>query len=246
MTTPTYAPKDAITVCNGYIRQMSIPQEQTVMLLDQTYSAFWTAKPDWYWSMATLTAIALVNGQQDYTVTNTDVLRYSGSYRITQTDSTPDRSIPLDVVEHLEPDLTSASADSIRAICYVPSISKLRLDKAVSVTGTNAYQIDGSYQKIPTKIKFGNLATAFAFPDHYFECFCEGYLYKLYKYTNDQRAGTLQVSKSGDRQYTGQLGLFMAKMQEVMESEDFGNGQAYRFPAEPLVVGRGWWPGSSL
>jgi len=244
--TPTYTPNDAITVCGGFIRQMSIPQPQTVILLDQTHSAFWTAKPDWYWTMKALTAITLVNGQQDYACTNTDVLKFSGTYRITQTNVTPNRSVPLDFVEWLEPDLIAGSIESIRSMCYVTASAKLRLDRAAQVTSPTVYVIDGDYQKIPTKIVYSNLSTAFAFPDHYFDAFCEGYLYKLYKYCNDDRAGSLVVTKSGQRQYTGQLGVFMQKLQEAMESEDYGNGQAQRFPAETFCVGRGWWPGSYL
>ena len=245
MPTPTYTPNDAIAVCAGYIRQMSIPSAQTVILLDQIHSAFWTSKPDWFWTMKALTAITLVDGQQDYTVTNTDVLRYSGTYRITQTNITPNQSISLDFVEWLEPDLATSTMSGIKCLCYVPSLSKLRLEKAVRVTSPTVYQIDGDYQKVPTKIVSGNLATVFAFPDHYFDAFCEGYLHKLYKYTSDSRAGSVVVAKNGQRQYNGQLAVFMQKLQEAMESEDY-SGQPFRFPGEAFIIGRGWWPGSYL
>lgn len=242
----TYTPNDAITVCGGIIRQMSIPSPQAVILLDQTHSAFWTAKPDWKWTMATLTAIALVNGTQDYSVSNLDVLRWSGTYRLTRTDVTPDTSTPVDIVEWLEPDLVAGAVEGMRSMCWVSATSKLRLERAASVPTGSTYQIEGDYQKTPTKIVYSNINTAFAFPDHYFDAFCEGYTYKLFKYTNDQRAGSIVVTKAGQRQYTGQLAVFMQKLQEAMESEDYGNGQAQRFPAEPFCVGRGWWPNAYL
>lgn len=222
---------------------MAIPATVTTILLDQVHSAFWTFQPDWPWTLADLTAISLVDGTQDYAHVMTNFYRFT-ALRINRTDITPNLSRPLDIVEHLEPDVqTKGNQDTIRCACWLPTVSKIRLETAVGITSPTTLTITGEYQKLPTKIVSANLTTAFAHPDIYLDVMTEGLLYKLYKYTDDDRAGAISVNKLGQRQYTGQLGIWMQKLQEAVEAEDMGSGQAQRFPSEPLGVMRGSYPG---
>lgn len=238
-----YSPSDVLTICSGYIRQRSIAAAQTTILLDQVNSTIHTTLP-WTWTLASITAITVADQTQDYTPVQTDIYRFI-RIRINRTDVTPNQSNPLDLAEWIEPNLVERKSwNEFRCAAWIPNLSLVRLDSAASISGTVTSTITGEYQKVPTKIVSGNLATAFTSPDCYFELFCEGMLYRLYKYCDDERAGTVVIRKDGERQYTGQLGVFMAKLNEAKEAEDYANGQAFRFPAEPLGMGRGNWPGT--
>lgn len=235
---PTYTPTEALTVCSGIIRQMAIPAASTTILLDAVNREIWNFA-EWKWTKTTLTAIALVDGTQDYTCATSD-WAYFCTMRVTRTDISPYQSEELDITDFLAPDLVSrATLGGFKSIAWIPSISKLRLGACASVPTGTTMRIDGEYKKTPTKIITANLGTAFLFPDDYFNVFKEGLTYELFKWANDSRAGGVVVTKSGQRQYVGQYAIWQGKLQWMAEVEDVGNGQAQRFPAEPLGVARG-------
>lgn len=233
-----YSPNDALTQTVGYVRQMTIDSTTKALCCDMTNNAIHSYYP-WRWTLGALTPISLVDNTQDYSVANTDVYRFV-RLRVTRTDITPNKSNELNLTEWLAPDLqTKGTLESFRAIAWDPVGSKLRLDVTASVPSGVTMRIEGEYQKLPTKITSSSVGTALTQPDVYFNVFVEGLLYYLYKYADDQRAGGVQVMKGGQRQYTGQLAVFMFALQAMAEAEDYGNAQGVRFPSEPLGVGRG-------
>jgi hypothetical protein len=242
----TYTPTEALAVCETFIRQMALAAATTTIQLDMVNSFIWIYKIDWPWTQADLTAITMVDNTQDYSLAlaNADMYRLV-HVRINQTNVTPNQQNPLDIAEWLEPNFVEKKSwEAFKTCCWIPSTSKLRLDAAAAITSPVTCTITGEYQKNPTKIVTANLGTALPFPDQYFEVFTEGLLYRLYKVCNDERAGTVVVAKNGNRQYSGQLGVFMEKLQSAAEADDYGNGQAFRFPSDPLGLGRGYWPGT--
>jgi hypothetical protein len=240
----TYTPADTLALCSGYIRQMSIPATVTTIMLDQVASGFHTYQPDWVWTTFALTPITLVDGTQDYSPGVADGIYRLLHLRINRTDITPNQSRPIDIVEHLEPDLgTKGNQETIKCATYLSQTNKIRLETAVGLSGATTLTLEGEYQIVPTKITAARLNIAYTFPDHYIDVMTEGLLYKLYKYTDDDRAGIVQVDKFGNRTYTGQLAVWMSEMQKCAEKEDVGSGQAQRFPETPLGVMRGGYPG---
>jgi len=193
----------------------------------------------WRWSVLPLTPIALVDAQQDYAVLNSNFYRPLNA-RLTRTDVSPQADNETDIVDYLSPNLnTSGGLYSIRAVSFFQrtisavTTTTVRLDSAASVPSGTTMFLNGDYQYIPTKITVTTTATI-AFPDHHIDVAIEGLKWKYMSLAKDPRAGTMTTDKMARRQYTGQLGAFMAALDEMREAEDLGNGQATRFPDQPL------------
>ena len=191
----------------------------------------------WRWSVTSLTSITAVQGTQDYSISNNDFMRI-WRLRLTRTDITPNTIRDIEVLSWIAPNIEqTGTIDTIYAGSYIDTLAKLRLDKAASVPTGVTWQIDGDYQKLPTKVSA--TSQVIPFPDHYFDVLVEGLTWKYYKLGDDPRAGEIQADKtSGNRTYTGQLGTFYNALREMMESEGFGYGDSQLFPDSPLGVGR--------
>jgi hypothetical protein len=195
----------------------------------------------WKWSMANLTPILLVNNQQDYAIADTNFYRLYRA-RLRRTDTSPATVREKTVVHFLSPNLEqTGSLETLQAISYNYELGKLRLDKAASVPSGVVVQIEGDYQFQKTKIT--NPSTAIVFPESYFDVAIAGIQWKYYQLVSDPKAGTLQTDKRGDRVYTGQLGIFHDALKAMAEAEGQGQGDAQRFPDDPLGVGRITSPG---
>lgn len=195
----------------------------------------------WKWSMGSLTPIVAVDGTQDYTVANADFYRLWRA-RLTQTNVTPNVVIEKDVVGFLSPNLVASGGPwSIQAVSYNDALSKIRLDAAASVPTGVTWQIDGDYQKKPTKLT--TTATDIPFADLYFDVALEGLKWKYYQLADDPRAGTQTTDGKGNGGYTGQLGIFMGLLDGMARAEGKGYGDSQRFPSEPLGAYRSGNPG---
>lgn len=230
----TYTGANAVDMVRRYIKMVPLSASNVdVLLVDRIHSLMWCAWP-WRWSQASLTAIPLVDGQQDYSLASGDataLLRLL-HVRIVRTDVTPDEFRELDVCEHLSPELTcKGGINQIRKIAYIPALSKVRLELAASVPTGSTLNIQGEYQTNPTKITA--LATALVWPDCYFDVFCDGLLWKCYQFADDPRAGTAQIVKGGNVVYTGQMGVFYGGLARMIETEDY-SGTPLIFPQNPL------------
>lgn len=235
----TYTAQNAIDLVRRFIKQIPLSDSSVdIMLCDRVNSVMWTAWP-WRWSQASLTAIPLVDSQQDYALNSGDataLLRLLHA-RIARTDLTPDEFREIDVAEHLSPELTrKGGINQIRKIAYVPALAKLRLDLAAAVPTGTTLAIQGEYQTNPTKITA--LATTLVWPDQYFDVFTEGLLWKAYQFADDSRAGTAQMVKGGRVVYTGQMGVFFGALQRMIETEDY-SGTPLIFPQVPLGASSG-------
>lgn len=212
---------------------------------DQINSMIWTFYP-WGWTIASLTAINLVDGTQDYTPTNTDILRPL-KVRVVRTDVSPNEYRELALLANLSPELTrKGGLETLEAVGWFTSQNFFRLNVCASVGSGQTLQLQGEYQKIPTKITAANMTTTtLPIPDHYFDVFCSGILWKLYKLADDPRAGGIQMAKNGGLQriYTGQLGEYVDALLNMSRTEDLGNGDEFQWPESPLGVGRSYWPG---
>lgn len=181
-----------------------------------------------------MTAIALVDGTQDYSLDagNTNVRKLL-RLRIVRTDTTPDEYRDLIVRDWLSPDLTPRSYTAIQSAAWEPVGTKIRLETAVSVPSGVTLTINGEYWKNPTKIGDAQLSTAFSFDDEFFPIFVDGLMWRLYKFVGDDRAGNIQTDRNGRQTYTGQLGVFMDGLYRMAQAEDYGQ-QGSEFPDSPI------------
>ena len=202
---------------------------------DQVNRKMWVAAP-WRWAIVPLTSISLSDTNQDFALSNTDLYRLIRA-RITRTDSTPDESHPLNVLEWLEPALNYVQGMyAIQACSMVATTTTVRLDTAISVPSGVTIQMDGEYQTVPTKITA--TSSTITFNDEYAETAIEGLKWAYMVLAKDPRAGGMAVNSKGDKTYSGQYAVFMASIEDMKQAEDFGNGENYRFPDDSLGVGR--------
>lgn len=228
---PSYTPQNAIDLVKKYCRDVVVTSIDS-QLCDIIHSTIWTYYP-WKWSQSALTAIALVDGTQDYTIANNDVYRFL-RLRIVRTDTTPDDyGDPLEIRNSLEPDLNPRGYQSQKLIAFEPVSAKLRLESAAFVGTGETLQIQGEYQKQPTLINDAALVTAFVWPDIYFGPFVEGLKWKLYQFVDDKRAGTVLTDKTGRTTYSGQLGIFMSALDRLAAAEDYA-AEDSTYPETPL------------
>jgi hypothetical protein len=241
----TYLVSDAVDICRKFIKDAPTSLID-VRLADYVNSIIYCAYP-WRWTLKALTPIVLVDGVQDNALAAADAsTAAAGLYRlvrarITRTDTTPDTSYELKIAEFLAPETTKHGWPSISMVSYEETAGKLRLLFPPEVSGTVVLQLDGEYQRNPAKITA--LSATLIYPDQYFQVFVEGMLWQAYRYFGDSRAGSIVMVK-GVPQYTGQYGVFMNHLNMMMVAEDAANGDPFRFPDEPLGIGR--WGGRYL
>ena len=166
--------------------------------------------------------------------------------RIARLDTNPPEYRELAALGNLSPELSrTAGIDTMKAVGWFSSQNFFRFDVSPQVSTGSIIQLLGEYQTLPTRITATNMTTPFPFPDEYFNVLDAGVLWKVYQLLDDPRAGTMQVSHNGNQmnEYTGQLGVFTGMLKEMSRTEDLGSGDEFRFPGEPLGVGRSYWPG---
>lgn len=237
----TYSPQDAITLVQNFVHGVPVTAVQS-NLCDMINSMIWIHYP-WPWTIASLTPIPLVAGTQDYTPSNTDILRPL-KMRTARTDITPNEFRELDLLANLAPDRTwTGGLDTLRAVGWYPSLNFFRYDVTVNIGVGQTMQLQGEYQKRPTKITDATLATPFVFPDQYFHVFVEGLKWKIYQLADDPRAGGLQKDNRGNVTATGQYGIFLAGLDVMARTEDLGAGDEFAFPSRSLGVKTHTLPG---
>lgn len=225
-----YTFDEAIVVVRAYVKNPPTAALQSIAC-DMTHATIWKGYP-WDWTLGALTAIPLADGTQDYAITNADFWRLVNA-RITRTDLTPDEYQEVTIKEFLPPELsTKVGWKNFRCISRDPRSAKIRLEAAASVPSGVVLQIDGDYQKIPTKITAttGSMTQ----PDYYFQTFVEGLLYYFYRFTDDSRSGGVVLHGRGNRQFTGQYAVWMESLKQMAAHEDMKDAEPVLFPSEPL------------
>ena len=239
----TYTPQNAVDLVKDFAHGVAISDNSAAWMCDIIHSMMWTFYP-WSWTISSLTPITLVDGTQDYTPTNTDILRPT-LLRIARTDVTPNEARELALLSNLGVELTrKGGLDTITA-CGILSTGAIRLNYAASVGIGQVLQLQGFYQKTPTAITKDLMQTPFSFPDYYFNVFVEGLKWQFYTFADDQRAGSASYSKNGSmtRQYNGYYAVFTDALLTMARTEDLKGGDEFMFPEQSLGNGRSYWPG---
>lgn len=239
----TYTPQSAIDLIKNFVH--GIPLDAIAPIVcDLSHNAIWTYFP-WSWSIASLTPINLTQGVQDYAPVNTDVLRPL-KIRMVRTDITPNEFEDLAILANLPPDISrQLGFRTIKNVGWFGSQGFFRLETAVNISGTTTLQLQGEYQKTPTKINESNMTTVLPEPDHYFGVFVEAVKYYAMALSDDPRAGGISVQRNGNLQkgYTGQFGMFMEALLNMARTEDLGSGDEWRWPEAGFGVGQATNPG---
>jgi hypothetical protein len=236
----TYTVQDSVDIVRKFIKDAPTSLID-VRLADYVNNIIFCAYP-WRWTIKSLTPIVLTDNVQDITLAAADLpTDAAGLYRlirarIVRTDTTPDETYDeLKITEFIPPDTQKAGWPRIGLISFVEATSKLRLQRPPEITSPVVLQLEGEYQRNPAKITA--LSNSLIYPDQYFQVFVEGMLWQAYRYFGDSRAGSIVMVK-GVPQYTGQYGVFMSHLFAMQVAEDHANGDPFRFPDEPLGVGR--------
>lgn len=239
----TYTPQSAIDLIKNFVH--GIPLDAIAPnVCDLAHNTIWTYYP-WSWAVSSLTAIQLTDGIQDYTPTNTDILRPL-KIRMVRTDITPNEFEDLAILANLPPDISrKLGFRTIKNIGWFGSQSVFRLETAVNISPNTMLQLQGEYQKVPSKINQSTMTTVLPEPDYYFGVFVEAVKYYAMALSDDPRAGGISVQKNGsvNKGYTGQFGMFMEALLNMARTEDLGNGDQWRWPESGFGVGQATNPG---
>ena len=239
----SYTPQNAIDLVQNFAHGIPLTNVQS-QICDMVNSQMWVFYP-WSWSIVSLTAIPLTDGTQDYTPSNTDILRILKG-RLVRTDVSPQIVRDLAQLANLTPDLErKLGIEQNTAFGYFGSQNLIRLMAAMSIGSTQTVQFQGEYQQKPTAITDATMTSALSFPDHYFNVFYEGVKWQVLALADDPRAGGMQYAKNGTmlRQYSGQYAVFRDSLLDMARTEDLGSGDEYRWPEEPLGTGHVLYPG---
>lgn len=231
----TYLWSDAINTVKRLCKSIPVPEGDQIKYSQIVSSKMWTAYP-WKESKTTIAAglLPLVDGHQDYSTPANFYLLTKGS--IIRTDTTPNQTRELDVVQESDVDLVSRSPYAIQSIASQAGVGQLRLESAVQISTGTTWEIRGEFQNNPDKID--SLSKPLWTHDHYFDASVAGLLYYFYKQADDARAGNIVMDQdSGKIRYTGQLGEWMAWIQLMKSAEDRGGTDGI-FPGEPMGTGR--------
>jgi len=253
MAAGTYTFRNAISFAAKTNHNVPVGDLQAIACTS-ALSRVWKPFP-WNWTQSTLTAIALSDSVQDYSLAAADMTRTDSNgtgilnfYRIVnlhtvRTDVTPNKTVEIFQKKHLATELISKmSPGSYRFFSWEPDISKIRLEAAASLSGTATYQLAGVFQRTPVRLREQDLDTVMDWPDHYFEVFLLALRHKFAEQQDDPKAGTVQVVR-GTKVYTGLLGQLRDAVLEMAEAEDFSDGEDLNFPSEPYgasTQGDGW------
>jgi hypothetical protein len=235
-STGTYTPEDALKLVQNFVHGIDLADVGPI-LIDQVQNIIWR-KFFWRWSVKSFTPFSLSDGQQDYiNVMPVDFFRFR-QFRIVRTDITPVEHRELDQKAYLGVELSrQGGIDDIRTFSIQPELTGgIRLEKAPTITGDVTMELQGEYQYVPLTITQAQLKTPFIQPDIYFDVITEGLQWRIYKFTDDPRAGSVAVNREGAAQYSGQLGEFMNALNAMAQAEGVDQGQAAMFPADPI----GW------
>ena len=229
----SYTPQDALDFAKSFVHGIPIdsigPQA-----VDQANSVIWRAA-FWRWTIKALTPFSLSNGVQDYSnKIPSDFYRWR-LLQLVRTDVSPNQFRELNQKEYIGVELSRlGSIDTITSFCNQPELSGIRFELPPSISGTLTLQCQAQYQYEPTKIDSGQILTAFAFPDQYFNVIADGTLWRLYALSDDPRAGTVTTDNFGRKQYSGKLAEFMASLDNMKQAENTGYGETSFFPQDPL------------
>jgi hypothetical protein len=228
----TYKFQDVVTETQELVHQIptTVVQLYACDKVNSIVHLYWP----WHWTSFGVPPIVAKNGVQDYPFIPGDFYKLLAG-RIFRTDISPYQIQPIKIAGHLEGEVQrQGSINTIQSVSYEPVVNSFRLDIPLQVSGGTVYLINLDYQNKPIKVTA--LTQTICPPDQYYNVLVEGVLWAFYRLADDPRAGTVTINRAGDKQYSGQLSVFMDALETMKRMEDSGQALDTRYPEEPL----GW------
>lgn len=222
-----------------FVRNMGAKKIQVgtydVMISGAASNLIYTYFP-WQYSLVNFfNTIPLVPGQQDYPAPDDMYRLTQGQIHVVYQPDSPDQFYELDVVGNLTKDLNPTGFYGNGSVMFMKNTGVLRLANAAQVVNQpQVAYLEGEYQ--PKAVKVTDTGQYVPAPDEYFPVAVEAYLYWLYKFGDDERAGTM-VKQGNSVEYTGQLAIIMAMLQKMAGEEKVGASDTM-FPSDTLGWGR--------
>lgn len=213
----TFKPVDAFTYAKFMIKNMPLDTVQ-LAILQSASNRIWMEAP-WRWSIANTTPITLSTGDYRHALTfPASFLRFEKCYI---SDGTTYRPLTIvgsnSITPNLEQFPTTCSADVTNNFVYFDT-------EFPALASGDSYNFYAWYKKIaPLLATTMSTNGALIMDDEWFWVYQEAVLYYAYKYADDQRAGgatgALESSGKIQIQYTGQLGVLQAAIEQMRKSE---------------------------
>jgi hypothetical protein len=206
-------PQQALDYAKRFIGRMPVDDtEMKLRILNDSLNTIWHAAP-WSWSVAALDIITLQDDQQDYDVTEvTDCNRLLLAYL-----DNGEQKWDLEIIGDLPETTLRKGQPSMVAF---DDSSVLRVLPVPTGYGTEAPYLLSWYKKNPPVIITDLLNTEWydltGEPRGWFHVFQEFVLYRAMSFANYPKAGGVVVQE-GKTQYSGQLGVAMAALQDMID-----------------------------
>ena len=211
----TWIPERSFQLASSMVKGMNLVDVKD-RILDAPQKLIWTAAP-WRWTLGSLPETTLVANTQDYPITlPVDYFYTTQLWLTTGADATKQ----IEVVPTLPADVGTRGQVTRACIIEGTPTSTLRTYPRVGNVAANT-EIYGIYKKLPPTITKNNCGTAgvLVMPDEWIQVYEAGVLYYAYLFADDQRAGGASSAGNGRSQYSGQLAVFMAMIDEMKKRE---------------------------
>ncbi len=232
----TYYYSDILSYISNLVPRIA-ESDKAVFVSNLSISTVWK-KYDFRQTLETLPPFNLVPGEQDHSspavVIPADFLSLRQAY-IARLSSTPVWTQTLTCMK----DLTLTPLVALPGqICYQPAAASFRVFPRVPLNvGSPDWIVKGEYKKTPVKVTADTLSSTFLpFDDIYFYNLVEVFKWAAWQSVGDQRAGGIQMNKSGAAVFTGQFAVAHEAIDAMASDEGLNLGPTYFAPASPLAV----------
>lgn len=209
------APIDAFEYAKELIKKM--PFEQVLLpVLQDISDQLWMAAP-WRWTLGVCEPVTITANTVDFNLVSppSDFLYIHRAYiwdGETAIELSPEPALPSDATTKGTPNKVS----------FIDDVTpKFRLHPVFgSVNALKTYKLIVWYKKKPPVFSKDDVFTpgALLIPDAWFSVYRDGVMWRAYEFSDDQRAGSVQVSGQ-QVQYSGKLASFQAGLVFMRQCE---------------------------
>lgn len=223
-------------------KSRNMEEAYKIQILNTAQNMIWR-RFDWRWTLDTLPSFYLIPRKQDYGAPIVAVPADWDGLRQARlcfwSPGSEPRKIPLSVQRDLE---STGNMGVPNSISYQADTASFRVHpRPHDSCAAPRYFIDGTYKKTPTAVTLANYQTSSIpgpsqFTDKYADMWRQVINWAYYSYSQDPKAGGVQLMPSGIPNYYGALGEAMAAMQMAAGEEGLIQGEPFIHPAEALLI----------
>lgn len=195
------------------VKRFPLDQQVPVDALNCASSMFWQFA-NWEWTVGSLAVVVTAAADKSYPITIPADYLHPIDATIAYDTGT---SSTLVCEAFLHPDYTRVGSPSMFSIINNgDGTGQLILSPIPANNLTNA-RIYVRYKKVTPRITSANQHQpgTLVFPDEYESVFREALLHYAFRFSEDSRAGTVQIATNGTAQYSGQFAVARAAMADL-------------------------------